>query len=146
MILTHSQNHWLECLQNPEAITSIFEDAPQLTNICLHRISFQESGWVCRIVLVIPELPSPVPIRWGDFNAVQIELGLADLSDVQVTGWPLERFGSATANRLGSEVVFDAVGTSFHFRVRSSSPIHVCSIKGTLIEGEWLSKFQSNRE
>ena len=100
MTQAHSMPRWLDCVQNPEAITSLYDAPPNLRNILLHRIDLQESGWVCRVVLVTSELPVRRPQRWGDCNVVHIELGMMEITELEVVGWPWERLGNAMAVAL----------------------------------------------
>ena len=145
MTLAHSMPRWLDCIQNPEAITSLYDVPPDLRNIWLSRINLQDSGWACQAVLVTSELPTRLPPRWGDCNVVHIELGMVEITELEIVGWPWERFGSATAVRSESKVVFEADGAGFRFKVGSTAGISLCSVKGVLVEKEWLSKFQSNQ-
>lgn len=140
----HSMSRWLDCIQNPEAITSLYDVPPELRNICLSRINLQDSGWACQVVLVTSELPTRRPQRWGDCNVVHIELGMVEITELEIVGWPWERFGSATAVRSESNVVFEATGASFRVKVGSTAGIFLCSVRGVLVENEWLSKFQSD--
>jgi hypothetical protein len=144
MIRAHSTPCWLDCIQNPEAITSLYDAPPELKNIFLHRISLQESGWACRVVLVSSELPARRPQRWGDCNVVHIELGVMEITELEIVGWPWERFGNATAICSESKVVFETAGVGFRVKVGSTARMSLCSVKGVLVEKEWLSKFQSN--
>jgi hypothetical protein len=142
--LAHSFPRWLDCIQNPEAITSLYDVPPELRNIFLHRINLQESGWVCRVVLVTSEVPTSRPQRWGDCNVVHIELGMMEITELEIVGWPWERFGNAKAVRSESKVVFEAAGVGFRVKVMSTARMSLCSVKGVLAEKEWLSKFHSN--
>ena len=144
MTQVHSMPRWVDCVQNPEAITSLYDAPPNLSNILLHRIDLHESGWVCRVVLVTSELPVRRPQRWEDCNVVHIELGMMEITELEIVGWPWERFGSATAVRSESKVVFEAAGVGFRVKVGSTAAMFLCSVKGVLVEKVWLSKFQSN--
>jgi len=143
MTQDHSMPRWLDCVQNPEAISSLYDAAPDLRNVSLHRIDLQESGWVCRVVLVTSELPVRRPHRWGDCNVVHIELGMMEITELEIVGWPWERFGNATAVRSESKVVFEAAGVGFRVKVGSTAAMSICSVKGVLAEKEWPSKFHS---
>jgi hypothetical protein len=116
-----------------------------MRKIWLHRVYLEESGWVCKFVLVTPEVPRTVPRRWGDFNVVHVELGLVDVMELQITGWPRERFAEAAVARSASGFVFEAVGTGVSFKARCSG-MHVCSVKGVLAEEEWLSRLRAHGE
>lgn len=143
MTQAHSRPSWLDCVQNPEAITSLYDAPPELRNVFLHRINLQESGWVSRVVLVTSQLPARSPQRWGDHNVVHIELGMTEISELEIVGWPCERFGNATAVRSESKVVLEAAGVGFHLKVESFTGMSLCSVKGVLVEKQWLSKFDS---
>src|SRR3954469_6240108 len=105
MTQAHSMPRWLDCVQNPEAISSLYDVVPDLRNSFLHRIDLQESGWVCRGVLVTWELPVRRPHRLADCNVVHIELGLMKITELEIAGWPWQRFGNATAVRSESKVL-----------------------------------------
>ena len=144
MTLDHSMPRWLDCVQNPDAITSLYDVPPDLRNISLHRIDLQESGWAFQVVLVTSEMPVRPPQRWGECNVVHIELGVMEITELEIVGWPWERFGNATAFRSESKVVFEAQGAGFRVKVASAAAMFLCSVKGALVEQEWLSKFHSN--
>src|SRR5215467_2358341 len=132
MIQGHSMPRWLDCVQNPNAITSLYDAPPDLRNILLHRIDLQESGWAFRVVLVTSEMPVRRPQRWGECNVVHIELGVMEITELEIVGWPWERFGNATAVRSESKVVFGAQGAGFRVKVASAAAMFLCSVKGVL--------------
>lgn len=143
MTQVHSMRRWLDCVQNPDAITSLYDAPPDLRNILLHRIDLQESGRAVRVMLVTSELPVRRPQRCGDCNVVSIELGMMEITDPEIVGWPWERFGNATAVRSESKVVLEAEGVGFRVKVASTAAMSLLSVKGFLMEEEWLSKFRS---
>jgi hypothetical protein len=69
---------------------------------------------------------------------------MMEITELEIVGWPWERFGNATAVRSESKVVFEAAGVGFRVKVGSTAAMSLCSVKGVLAEKEWLSKLQSN--
>src|SRR5689334_21876457 len=113
-----SEINWLDCVQNPRAVRSLYDVPPGLQRVWLHRVHLEETGWPSRVILATSELPSRPPQRWGDFNMVHIEFGIVDISNLDIDGWPWERFVDAAFARSESAIVFTATGTGVRLQLR----------------------------
>jgi Immunity protein 50 len=131
---------WLDYVQNPKAASSLYDVPLGLQRVWLHSVYLQEAGWPCSVILVTSELPRRPPQRWGDFNTVHIELGMVDISDLEIVGWPWERIVDVAIGRSESAIAFTATGTGVRLQLRCAG-MNICSIRGVLVEKEWLFKF-----
>ena len=76
-------------LENPRSITSIYNNL-QLSEVELIKFQFHQDGPNVKVSLKINELPDNPPKKWGDYNAVVLELDLWDVEKCFVKNWSTE--------------------------------------------------------
>jgi Immunity protein 50 len=89
-------------LENPQAITSLFGDAIELSAIQLHEVVLHRDGPVLRLRFDIPIVPEQLPKNWqAGVNTTQLSLAAWGLQSLQIEGW---------ASNIGGELSVTADG------------------------------------
>jgi hypothetical protein len=80
---------WTSCLENPEAIVSIFREESRLSSVRLMKIELLEDGPAINVGLALRDYPRNPPHRWSRIraNAVVMVLQLMGASRVSIDGW-----------------------------------------------------------
>lgn len=131
---------WLACVDNPEAISSLYDQVPTLTYAVLHRLALNEHGWVCNFTVAIATLPNRRPKRWSEaVNTVQIEFGIAELITLRMPrmeSWPESRAVQLKFVRNAGEVLVKAKGRQLELDL-TARRLYICSVIGVQTEGLW---------
>ena len=130
--------NWLEYLDNPEAVAHLYDVAPFLGRVWLSSISLSDNT---SVVLDTLQLPLRPPARWGQFNVVNIEFGLTDVSAVNIEGWPWERFVGVEVTRSNERIAFRVHGSGIDAEL-SCSHLRIRRLQGYMAEESWLAGFK----
>ena len=86
--------HWIQNLDNPKAVSSIFPVLEDLSLVELHEVTVHRDGPLLRLRFDVQVIPKPLPERWPvETNAVQITLAAWGLDALRFTGWGTSNFG-----------------------------------------------------
>jgi hypothetical protein len=103
---------WVQLVENPETITSIFEQFPVLDQVRILEIQLLQDGPVVSLRINLNEFPTSPPPKWlaGQVNRVQIQLSLIGIRDIQIAGWCTDNIGNLDISRYdgGLLVVLDS--------------------------------------
>ena len=80
---------WLDELENPEAINSVFETAPSLDEVEIVSVSMDRDGPTVVLAVALHESPSKPSPRWQrtGANAVTLNLQMFAVEAVKMEGW-----------------------------------------------------------
>lgn len=81
----------LECISNPEAITSLYDDPSVLNKAMVHALELWPSDPTVKIFIRLESPPVRSPDRWGKPNRTILEMQLLDVSTLHVAGWEPSR-------------------------------------------------------
>lgn len=92
---------WTGELMNPQAIRSLYDQAPFLGSVSLLAWSFDREGPCCTVRFAIDRFPERPPTRWRPDNgrAAIIELMFFPVESFQCSGGSTENRGSITIER-----------------------------------------------
>lgn len=93
-----------EYLDNPERLSCIFQNEPNLDLVRIHRISFTQDGPSCVLKFDLPEFPRSPPEKWREFNRVQLCVNCFGIRDVELSGWSLNNVGNLSLIRNGESL------------------------------------------
>lgn len=80
--------NWVDALDNPQAIRSLFRDVSALGPIELHEVLLDREGSVLRLRFDVPAVPSSMPRKWPkEANTTQFTLAAWGVGAVQLSGW-----------------------------------------------------------
>jgi|GEM_PF-1980037 len=85
--------NWLNFIENPEKITSIFLDTiPSLDGIDLHEIILSKNSNSVSLRFDLSVYPLMPPKKWqlSGYNRVQIQLDLGTIQTLKIEGWAYE--------------------------------------------------------
>lgn len=109
--------HWFTFLDNPQAVTSLFGDACDLSSIELHEVVLGREGSVLRLRFDVPVLPSCMPSKWpAGANTTQITLAAWEIESLEIAGWASLVSGEFTVSRLGNALALSFTSTSCHIQ------------------------------
>jgi hypothetical protein len=111
---------WSSLLENQQAIKSVFDIEPSLTDVRIMKIEFLEDGPTINIHLDLRDFPGKPPIRWStSFNAVALTLQVAGAEIVSMSGWSHNNIASFNIDRLSEKTLeIKAKGSTFHFHAQ----------------------------
>jgi hypothetical protein len=120
---------WLDKLENPEAITSVFETAPSLEDVELLSVTLSQDGPTMLLVIALNESPSKPSPRWqrAQPNAVSVKLQLFVVENIRLEGWATDtKVRIDIEGERGGNITVTAVG----LRVKLTCSCRFCSVKG----------------
>jgi Immunity protein 50 len=98
---------WTAFLENPEAITSVFDTEPSLDDVYLYGIELLEDGPTVNFKIRLKDYPQNPPARWkyihGESNTVVITLRALGINRLDISGWSTENFVSCKISRTDEE-------------------------------------------
>lgn len=111
--------HWSRCIENPQAIASLFEIPDDLSLVDLHEILAHREGPVVRLRFDVQAVPKAMPKKWpADANTTQILLAAWGVEALQLDGW-----GTSVRGQL-------SVATEGNRRVLNFTS-EICQLKAT---------------
>lgn len=80
---------WIDSLENPEAVKSVFGITPSLDSIDLILITMNRDGPTVTLNIALNETPSTSSAKWQKIgaNAVTLDLQLLAVETLSVDGW-----------------------------------------------------------
>jgi hypothetical protein len=94
-------SNWLDTLENPDAVTSLFDVAPSLDNVDVTTLDLDRSGPTLTLSVLLREYPTRPPARWlrSGFNAAAIRLQILGVEALTLDGWSTENRVAITVER-----------------------------------------------
>ena len=128
---------WVDKLENPEAITSIYSHAPTLKNVRVTYISMDENGPTVTLHFNPQKAPDKQSPRWkrAGVNAVTIMLQLMAVEQLTVENWPSETSVDIELSRDN--------GNKLHLSIADETMKLNCSCLFIRISG--IAGFQMNK-
>jgi len=111
--------NWIELVENPQSISSLFRITPSLVNVRVKGIVLDEGGPTVSLSIVLNEFPTDPPPRWKRdlANAVVLDVELLGVQSVTISGWTILNVASFRLEREQSgTIVVQAMGTDFNLR------------------------------
>src|ERR1700753_1900359 len=108
---------WTTFLENPKAITSLFEMDPCLDDVYLYGVELLQDGPTANFQIHLKDYPQNPPARWkymhSDANTVALTLQAIGISKLDVSGWSTENFVSCMiSGSVGEELSLEIKGDS----------------------------------
>ena len=96
--------NWVESLENPQAVSSLFSRAPDFSHIELHEVWLGRDGPVLRLRFDVTMVPSPLPRKWPKgSNTTQFVVAAWGIGSLQLTGWGTSMHGRLAVALVGPE-------------------------------------------
>jgi hypothetical protein len=111
--------NWLEAIENPEAVTSLFDRAPSLESVEITTLDLDRDGPTLTLSVLLRDYPVRPPTRWqrSGFNTAAIRLQMLGVENVMLEGWSTENRATITVERdLGGLLIVQAKGATFQLR------------------------------
>jgi len=104
--------HWIEHLQNPQALSRLYKVVPELDRVELTRLELDRDGPTLLLTIVLPRFPDRPPGRWmrSGFNTATLRLRLFAVSSYLQSGWQTENTVRVEMSRTGESISLTAVG------------------------------------
>src|SRR4030095_2923275 len=100
-VMNSAEKEWAKLSLNPEAITSIFNSSPDLSEVELVSIELNREGSRCIVNCVYRGGPDRVPTRWNmeTVKRVSLKLIFIDISQLVIDGWSNQISGPLAISR-----------------------------------------------
>jgi Immunity protein 50 len=95
---------WASLIENSQAITSLFADAPSLIDVRLMRVLLLEDGPTVDLSFSLHDHPSKPPIRWkqrSEYNAVALTLQLVGAEQISIMGFSTNNIVTVRLHQSG---------------------------------------------
>jgi hypothetical protein len=113
---------WPDYLENPLAISSLFANPDDLSQINLHEIMAHRDGPVVRLRFDVTAMPEIFPARWpAEANTTQVTLAAWDVTTLQLDGWATSVFGQLSVARDGNRYLLSFASKTCQLRASCSS-------------------------
>jgi len=126
---------WVDALDNPQAIRSLFCDLSTFSEIRLYEISVNREGPVLRLRFDVPVVPAPLPKKWPDgANTTQITVAAWGLGALRLKGWTTDVCGDLSVSRIGNEMHIKIAGPTSQFKATFTC-LHLERVSGYVAGG-----------
>jgi hypothetical protein len=98
---------WQNLLENPEAITGLFENAPSLEDVEIASITLDREGPTIALSILLRDYPTKPSPRWkrSGVNAVAMRLQLLGVSSAIIEGWSISNRATVTLKRDATDQI-----------------------------------------
>jgi len=105
---------WLDLVENPQAISSIYNHAPSLEQLEIMSVKLDREGPTVELTLALREFPTPSPKRWPlEANAVTVHLQLMGVQSLEILGWSTTNTAAVELERTDAGAIrVKAVGST----------------------------------
>ena len=99
--------NWLEAVENPEAVTGLFEHAPSLENVEITTVELNRDGPTLTLSILLREYPTHPPARWQreGSNAAALRLQMIGVESLTFEGWTTENRATITLERAPEDLL-----------------------------------------
>jgi hypothetical protein len=81
----------IECIENPQAVTSLFGDGFDIADIDLHEVVVHRDGPSIKLRFDIAAVPATLPSRWPKAaNTTQLVISAMTIDALQMSGFSTE--------------------------------------------------------
>ena len=104
---------WHQYILNPEALTSLFKEIPDLSHIVLHEVVLERQGEFISLRFDLDQFPLSAPDAWSEYNTVQVVLQIIQTSSLFIKGWQSPLSGILNVSLKEEEtyqLTFESVG------------------------------------
>ncbi len=107
---------WLDLLENPQAISTLFGSAPSLDGVEIISTKLDRDGPTVDLSVALNEYPAHIPTKWRSLeaDAVVLVLQLMALESLHIEGWSTtNRANISIVRRSGSQLELLATADAF---------------------------------
>lgn len=124
---------WTDSLDNPRALTSMYDQAPQLQQVRLLGATLDQDGPRLQLRLDLNQFPQRPPRKWQGqgFNTVQLKLDLFGVEQLQLGGWGTDNVVDLELERRPDGVAVSATAAGFKLSCRCLM-VRVAGVSGYL--------------
>lgn len=117
--MTTDAANWLELVENPQAILSLYDDAPSLKNVYIVEVKLCQDGPRVELRANIDQFPTYPPKRWEShgYNTTQVQLSLISLYSIDISAWSSQNWADINIERREGRTEFTAHGSGCHLEV-----------------------------
>jgi len=112
---------WQNLLENPEAITNLFESAPNLEDVEIASITMDREGPTVALSILLRDYPTKPSSRWksNGVNAVALRLQLLGVGSLAIEGWSISNRATITLDRDDADQIqVRAAGQNLQLKCR----------------------------
>ena len=109
---------WLDLTENPQAISSLFQKTPSLSNIEIMSIKIDRDGPTLELTVALSEYPASPPARWLHANTAVLTVQLVGLESIHMEGWAVENRATITVSKLDGHLEVLAQGSNLDLRCK----------------------------
>ena len=109
------KDKWIDELENPQAIRTIYPDGPALAGVELMAVNIDRDGPTVILTIGLNEMPPQIPSKWKteNANALIIKLQLLAVAGLSVDRWSTVNVVDIVLRRENPEyIVFKAEGAT----------------------------------
>ena len=111
---------WLEYLDNPEAVLSLFKEVPLLDQPEIIGVELSRDGPQCSIALSLSAYPTVPPARWirQKANAIALTIELTGVVEISILGWSTVNCVAVSFSRNGDQkLLVQAMGPTTRIEI-----------------------------
>lgn len=91
--------HWVSYLENPQSVTSIFDEACDFSSVELHEAVLSRDGPVLRLRFDVPILPMLSNRKWPEgANTTQFVMAAWGIDTLRIHGWTSQISGQLSVS------------------------------------------------
>jgi hypothetical protein len=93
---------WLNCIDNPKSILSIYSVPPELDGVQISGLRLHQDGPRLDMAIQLPIFPDKPPAKWHqDCNTVIVGLDFWGVEDIRIIGWETTNIVTVQMTQLG---------------------------------------------
>jgi hypothetical protein len=98
---------WSKLLENPQAVTNLFDSGPSLEDVEITSLTMERDGPTIAMSILLREFPTKPSPRWkrNGVNAVLMRLQLLQVESITVEGWSILNRATITLDRGNADQV-----------------------------------------
>jgi hypothetical protein len=112
--------NWLNAVENPKAITSLFEVVPSLEDVEISALNLDHGGPTMTLSILLRDSPTTLPVRWQarHFNATAIQLQVLGIESMKLEGWSTDNRVAITIEGSPGSLTLRAMGSGSKLRLQ----------------------------
>jgi hypothetical protein len=113
--------NWLELVEHPKAVTTVFNDTPSLKSVEIISVLADRDGPTATIEIALNQPPAKLPQRWQRIkaNAATLKLQLLGVESLVFSGWASENQGDVDIREgRSNEIIVQIKGATTRFKCR----------------------------
>jgi hypothetical protein len=102
---------WLEYVENPKAITHLYDEVPPLVGVEVLRLALDRDGPTLTFFMDLPRFADHRPARWEpSSNTVQLAMDFYGVEELRIAGFPINPILDFQINRAERKLCIAAGG------------------------------------